>query len=245
MNDFAGKWILLSGASSGIGRACALKLAEAGANLVLLGRDQSALANFNAPQTRTYIVNLTDESEVKALVPKLKSDIGSLHGCVLAAGMHSFRPLMMESFTEIARPWSINTQSSLALLALLLKARLLIKGASIVLFSSAAAQTAGAGAVSYAASKGAIESATRALALEVASQSIRVNAVAPGVVRTPMSEKFLGRLTAEQLAAVESRHPMGIGSPEDVAGPVLFLLSDLSQWVTGAVLPVDGGYSIS
>lgn len=245
MIEFAGKSILVSGASSGIGRACAVKLAEAGANLVLLGRDESALSSLGISSARVYSVNLAIEPEVKALVPQLKADINALHGCVLAAGLHSFRPMMMESFDDIARPWSINAQSSLGLVALLLKARLLAKGASVVLFSSAAARTGGAGAVSYAASKGAIEGTTHSLALELAAQRIRVNAVSPGVVRTPMSEKFLSRLTSEQLAALEARHPMGIGSPEDVVGPVLFLLSDLSRWVTGTVLPVDGGYAVS
>jgi NAD(P)-dependent dehydrogenase (short-subunit alcohol dehydrogenase family) len=119
------------------------------------------------------------------------------------------------------------------------------KGGSVVLFSSAAARKAGAGAASYAASKGAIEAATYALALELASQRIRVNAVSAGVVRTPMSEGFLSKLTAEQLSALEARHPMGLGAPKDVVGPVMFLLSDQARWITGTVLPVDGGYSIA
>jgi NAD(P)-dependent dehydrogenase (short-subunit alcohol dehydrogenase family) len=151
----------------------------------------------------------------------------------------------METFQDIQRPWSINTQSCLGLLALLLKARLIAKGASVVLLSSAAARKAGAGAVSYAASKGAIESATYSLALELASQAIRVNAISPGVVRTPMSDAFLSKLTPEQVADLEARHPMGLGTPEDIAGPALFLLSNAARWITGAVLPVDGGYSVA
>jgi NAD(P)-dependent dehydrogenase (short-subunit alcohol dehydrogenase family) len=243
--DFSGKKILVTGASSGIGRACALQLKSAGAHIVAIGRNEAGLLDIGLAATQICTLDLADEAAVKAVIPRLKAEFGPLDGCVFAAGLHTFRPLIMESFNDIYRPWSINVQSCLGLLALLVKGRLIAKGGSVVLFSSAAARTAGAGAVSYAASKGAIESATSALALELASQKIRVNAVSPGVVRTPMSEGFLGKLTPAQLTALETRHPMGFGTPDDVASPVLFLLSNDARWITGAVLPVDGGYAIA
>ena len=245
MLELQGKKILVSGASSGIGRACALQLAQSGAEIVAIGRNEAAIGELGIAGLRPFIVDLADEAAVKMLIPRLKADVGPIDGLVLAAGIHTFRPLLMESFTDIQKPWAINVQSCLGVIALLLKARLVAKGGSIVLFSSAAARKAGAGAVSYAASKGAVEAATRALALELAPQRIRVNAVSAGVVRTPMSEGFMSKLTTEQLASLESAHPMGIGAPEDVAGPVLFLLSNHASWVTGVTLPVDGGYSIS
>jgi NAD(P)-dependent dehydrogenase (short-subunit alcohol dehydrogenase family) len=245
MTDITGKTIVVTGASSGIGRACALALAAAGAHPVLIGRDESRLVSLGLPSAKAYALDLVDESAVKALIPRLKVEIGPVDGCVLAAGIHSFRPLVMESFQDIQRPWATNTQSTLGFLAQLLKARMIAKGAGVVLFSSAAAHKAGAGAVSYAASKGAIESATYAMALELAPQRIRVNAISAGVVRTPMSDKLLGKLSPEQLAALELQHPMGFGAPEDISGPVLFLLSDDARWITGAVLPVDGGYSVA
>jgi NAD(P)-dependent dehydrogenase (short-subunit alcohol dehydrogenase family) len=245
MADFSGKKVLLTGASSGIGRACALRLVAAGAYIVAVGRNDTALRDIGIAAEQIYTIDLLDEAAIKAFIPRLKTDIGPLDGCVLAAGMHTFRPLLMESFNDIYRPWAINVQSPLGFLALLIKGRLLAKGGSLVLFSSTAAHMAAAGAVSYAASKGAIESATHGLAVELAAQNIRVNAVAPGVVRTPMSESFLSKLTADQLIALEIRHPMGFGMPDDVAGPVLFLLSNEARWITGIVLPVDGGYAIA
>jgi NAD(P)-dependent dehydrogenase (short-subunit alcohol dehydrogenase family) len=245
MVDFSGKKFLVTGASSGIGRACALRVAAVGGKIVVIGRNKDSLENLGVQAPIAFTLDLVDEAAVKALIPRLKAEVGPLDGCVLAAGIHTFRPLMMENYQDIQRPWAVNVQSCLGFLAQLLRARLIAKGASVVLFSSAAARKAGAGAVSYAASKGAIESATHALALELASQKIRVNAISAGVVRTPMSEGFLGRLTAEQLAALEASHPMGFGEPEDIAGPVMFLLSSQASWITGAVLPVDGGYSVA
>jgi len=245
MSDFRNKKIVITGASSGIGRACATALLAAGADVIALGRNEAALAELGIDRSRIYILDVSDDAGVKALIPRLKAEVGSIDGCVLAAGIHSFRPFILESPQDLQRMWTVNVQGCMGLVAQVLKGRLVAKGASLVFFSSAAAQRAGAGAVSYAASKGAIESAVRGLALELASQKIRVNAISAGVVRTPMSEAFLRRLTSQQLAALEANHPMGFGSPEDIAAPVLFLLSDCARWITGAVLPVDGGYAVA
>jgi NAD(P)-dependent dehydrogenase (short-subunit alcohol dehydrogenase family) len=244
MFDFAGRTILITGASSGIGRACAQRLAAANAHIVAIGRNAATLQDLAAGKAHTYAVDLADESAVKDMVARLKAEVGPLDGCVLSAGVHGLRPLMMESYKDLYRPWAVNVQGVLGVLALLVKNRLIAKGGSVVLFSSASARRGGAGMVSYAASKGAIEAATQALAAELVSQAIRVNAVAPGVVRTPMSEGFLKRLTPEQIATLEARHLMGFGTPEDVAGPVAFLLSQDARWITGIVLAVDGGYGI-
>jgi len=244
--DFSGKTILVTGASSGIGKSCAELLAAAGARVIATGRRAEALAEVHGvgePDRRA--VDLTDESAMKAFVNELSAAGCKFDGCVLAAGAHTFRPLMLETFDELAKPWKINVQSCLGLVAALAKSRKFTKGASVVLFSSAAARIGSPGAVAYVASKGAVEAATATLALELGSMGVRVNAVAPGVVKTPMSEAFLAKLSAEQLDRVKAHHPMGLGSPEDLAGPVAFLLSDEARWINGVVLAVDGGYSIA
>jgi NAD(P)-dependent dehydrogenase (short-subunit alcohol dehydrogenase family) len=246
MPRFDGKTILVTGASSGIGRGCAQRLAEEGARLVLVGRNEAALNSITCGGPHCVLLaDLTDEAAVKQLVVQIKSNLGVLAGCVLAAGVHAFHPLRMESFADLARPWQTNVQGSLGFLAHAVRGALFMREASVVLFSSAAAETAAPGAVAYAASKGAVEAATRTLAVELAGQCIRVNAVAPGVVRTPMTDDWLGKLTPDQAARLEARHPMGFGKPADIAGPVAFLLSDDARWVNGTVLPVDGGYSIA
>jgi len=242
----AGKRIFITGASSGLGKACALRLAAHGALLTLIGRNAEALQSVAGEgPAKTYICDLADEGSIKALVSDLKKDGVAFDGCVLAAGLHEIRPLVVENFANLLKMWAVNVQGSLGLLAAVLRAKLLARGSAVVLFSSIAARAGGPGLVSYAASKGAIEAATRSLALELAQQRIRVNAVAPGVVRTPMTETFLGRLSPEQVARIEAEHPLGIGQPEDVAGPVEFLLSDDARWITGSVLVVDGGFSVA
>lgn len=246
VSTHTGRTVLVTGASSGLGKACAERLIRDGANVIAVGRDRERLLAVEGISLDNVIVaDLLQPDDIKRIVDGLKSSQRSLNGCVLAAGVHSFRPIMLENFAEIAKPMASNVLSPLALVAALVKSRALAKGASVVLFSSTAARTGSPIAVSYAASKGAIESATFSLALELAPQGIRVNAVAPGVIRTPMSEGFLSKLTAEQVARLDARHVLGAGSPSDVSGPVAFLLSDDARWVTGAVLPIDGGYSIS
>jgi NAD(P)-dependent dehydrogenase (short-subunit alcohol dehydrogenase family) len=242
---FSGKRILITGASSGIGRSCALKLSEEGAELILVGRNESTLTIADAEhRVRVFTADLTSEIAVKETFSRIKKEVGSLNGVVLAAGLHAFRPLSMEGYADLASLFSINVQGSLGVVALLLRHRLLARGSSVIFFSSAASSKGSPGAVAYAASKGALEASTRSLALELASQQIRVNAVAPGVVRTPMSEAMLGKLTADQIESLEARHPLGFGIPEDVAGAVVFLLSEEARWITGVVMPVDGGFRL-
>jgi len=242
MNQLESKTILVTGASSGLGLACARLASERGARLVLVGRDEARLREqFPDDKHLTIACDVAQEDGVKSLAAALKTQTLQPEGWVLAAGVQEIRPLLMESAGSLETLWRTNVFGTLGLLAAMLKARLVPKGASIVLFSSAAARGGGAGLVSYAASKGALEAVTHSLALELAGQRIRVNALAPGVVRTPMSDRYLKRLTAAQVEALEKQHPLGFGTPEQVAGPALFLLSDDAQWITGTVLTVDGG----
>ncbi|MFN7939197.1 MAG: SDR family oxidoreductase [Bryobacteraceae bacterium] len=234
--------VLVTGAASGLGEACATALAAAGVRLVLpVRRREAAQERFADPRHIVVDCDVSQEESVQNLVGLLRTEKIVLNGVVLAAGTQDIRPLSFETKATLQATWEVNVYGSLGLLAGLLKARRIAKESSIVLFSSAATQAGGIGLVSYAASKGALEGATRSLAMELASQRIRVNAIAPGVVETPMSGRYMGRMSAPQIEAVRASHPLGFGVPQDIASLVTFLVSDTAKWITGTVITIDGG----
>jgi NAD(P)-dependent dehydrogenase (short-subunit alcohol dehydrogenase family) len=246
-SEMTGRTILVTGATSGIGRACAERLAAVGARLVLTGREAASLNAVlaDAASTVRLEVDLAKPDAPSVIAAELKRLAVPLDGAVFAAGVSAMRPVMMESADTLEKMWRVNYAAAIGTAGALQKARLLRPGGSLVFFSSASAGSGGGGMVSYASTKGAIESAVRALAVELAAQRIRVNAVAPGVVVTPMSDRNLERLSADQRTALEKRHPLGFGQPDDVAAAVEFFLGQGSRWVTGAVLAVDGGFSVA
>lgn len=236
------KSVLITGASSGLGKACAQRLAADGYRVILAGRNQPSLEAVAAEcGARYYVCDVKDETATRDMLGEVKQQCGPIHGWVLAAGIQELRPLMMEAVSSLQKTWEVNVLGTLGLLAQALKLRLVAKGGSIVLFSSAATLSGGAGLVSYAASKGALEAAARSLAIELAGQHIRVNSLAPGVILTPMSERYLGKLKPEQVEALRQAHPLGFGDPSDIAGTVGFLLSNDARWITGTTLVIDGG----
>lgn len=164
----------------------------------------------------------------------------ALDAAVLAAGQHAFYPLQLMRGRTIDEMLANNVRSAL------LCTRAAVKlaprgGASIVWVSSAAAILGQPAESLYAAAKGALVSACRSLATELAPRRIRVNAVAPGVVETPMSRAWLSLLNPDQVNAVRGRHLLGFGSPCDVAAGIAFLASDEARWITGTCLTIDGG----
>jgi len=241
---FEGRTVLVTGASSGIGLAVARSFADEGASVVCTARTKERLdevvADLPGSGHLALSFDAANEVEVDVAANQLKTEKRTIHAAVLCAGRHSIRPLQLLKAIHIDDSLGANVRS--ALLCTKLAAKLAPKeGASIVWVSSAAAMIGNAGEAAYAAGKGALLSACRSVAAELASRQIRINAVAPGVVETPMSERWLSQLAPEQKEAIRCRHLLGFGRAEDVAAAIAFLSSDEARWITGTCLTVDGG----
>lgn len=237
------KRILVTGASSGIGRAVAAAVARAGATVILNGRNRDrlteALAEVGGVEGGHLAIpaDLTNPGEVDALCAKA----GELDGFVHAAGVAKVAPLRYTTDKIVRRLLEVNTEAPIHLARGLVTSRLLRRGASLVFLSSLAALHGWKGYVAYGASKGALVAATLAMASELAAKQIRCNCLCPGIVRTPMLE---GGFDAARLAEEEKKYPLGFGDPGDVAAAAIFLLSDAGRWITGQSLVLDGGASL-
>jgi NAD(P)-dependent dehydrogenase (short-subunit alcohol dehydrogenase family) len=244
--DMTGRRFLVTGASSGIGAATALLLAKLGGRVVLAGRDPERLAGVLAELPgEGHAAESFDLGDIDGIPPwmtRLSGD-GAFSGVAHCAGVQALRPLRITDAGFVEEVLRLNVASAIAIGRGFRQRGVAAKPASLVLVSSTAGMTGQAGNVAYTASKGAIIAAAKGLAMELVRDGIRVNAVAPALVRTPMSEKSMRIWSAEQLAAVEAIHPMGFGEAEDVANAIAFLIGDMAKWITGTTLVVDGGYT--
>ena len=244
LNDLT---FLVTGASSGIGACVCTIISELGGRVVGFGRDharlEASIKSLNGYGHIGFSVELTNQEKVTEAVKVLGDNGVRLNGLVHCAGVHSLRTMATQKQEHIMHVLATNVAAPLALTRVVLNEKIVSEGASIVFLSSAAAFRGEAALSAYTASKGALVSVVRALAAELLPRNIRVNAVAPGLIDTPMSRIFLSKLSAERLIAVRHNHPFGFGVVEDVARPITFLLSPAARFINGQTLAIDGGLS--
>ena len=243
-----GRKILITGASSGIGKATAKLAAAMGAVCVINGRDETrlnaTLAELEGEGHKAIAIPLTPEN-CKEFVVKAVSLVGPLNGFVHCAGIEKTMPFRITELSDLHEIMSINLYAFWEITRELVKKKNHEQEKlSIVGIASVAGQNGASGKTAYAASKGALISLTKSLASEYAEQKIRFNCVCPGYVETPMLNniKRLYKTEEEFGEAIVKKHALGLGKPEDVANAVAYLLSDASRWVTGTTMNVDGGY---
>lgn len=245
--QMTGRRVLVTGASSGLGRAVAVLLAELDCKVVLCARDAARLAETRqALAGEGHAVEVFDLNDVDAIpgwMKTLAERHGPLDGLVHSAGVLTTKPLKLLGAADWEKAMRVNVVAGSALAKGFRQRGVCTGTGSIVYLSSVMGLVGQPGQSLYSATKGALVAMTRSLALELARENIRVNCVAPAVVLAGMSEQLQQNVTPEQFAQITAMHPLGLGRGEDVAHAAAFLLGGGSRWITGTTLVVDGGYT--
>lgn len=235
-----GKTVLVTGASSGIGRATAIECSKLGAKVVITARHEErlkeALSALEGDGHQLILCEMTSDDDLTNLV----ETVPVLDGLVCNAGINKLVPIRQLKAEDLNHIFEVNTFSSIILLQKLMKKKKLAEDASVVYTSSISGIGAAAvGESMYIASKGALSAFVKAAALECSKKGIRINAVCPGMVKTEMSDAYdLNEGDNEDL----KNYPLGrYANPVDIAWAIIYLLSNASSWVTGTNLVIDGG----
>jgi len=238
-----GKTILVTGASSNIGRQIAVKCSEMGAKVIATARNEErlkeTLGKMAGEGHEILQCDLSDAEQIPALVAQMPD----LDGIVMCAAVFRTTPIRNNRRKYTEEMFKTNTFANIDLVQLLLKNRKIKDGGSILFISSVAAYRPYAGNALYSATKGAINSFCQVLAIEQGGRKIRANCVSPGIIQSDMEVKDWA-VSQEELDKEEARFPLGFGHTEDIAYAAVYMMSDASKWVTGTNMIVDGGQSI-
>lgn len=238
------KTILVTGASSGIGKAIAIECAKMGAKVVVTGRNEARLQETHSLLEGNQPDYIVADLSVNEDVVRVSKELSTLNGLVNCAGLTKVAPFPFATRDSFEEVMNVNFFAPTELTRLLVKSKKIGKGSSIVFISSVSGVYCSAIASSiYSASKGAVNGLVKGIALDLASKGIRVNCVNPGMIDTHIFSE--GKITQEQLKEDTERYPLKrYGKPEEVAYAVIYLLSDASSWTTGSNLLIDGGYTL-
>lgn len=243
------KCVVITGASSGIGKQTAITCARLGARVALFGRNEERLSGLvgllEGDGHISFSFDITDTTQLEAALTGVFNTMGLVDGFVHSAGIQKTLPFKLTGTEVFSNQFKVNVLAGFESCRIMLRKNYFNPaGGSIVLISSINGVIGAAAQVAYSASKGAVISGVKSLALELAPRNIRVNSISPGMVEnTQMTKGIINQLSTEWEARNKVEYPMGWVSADDVANGCVFLLSDASQKITGTNLIVDGGFS--
>lgn len=242
--DLSEKNILVTGATSGIGKQIAISCISNGANVIFCGRSEEKLLNLRKLYGDRHKYIKADISNDDGILHLTEESV-NLDGVVHCAGIIKITPTNYMTRYDLESIMNTNFIASALLTTSLLKGKKINKCSSIVFISSIAGNfSAMKGNAMYSASKGAMNAYAKVLALELSSKKIRVNTINPGMVTTDLWQNESSELSSEQILVDEKKYPLGYGEPTDVAEATVFLLSNKSKWITGSNIILDGGFTI-
>ena len=246
--SLSNKTILITGASSGIGRSCAVQCSKMGASLLLMGRNVDELNRTVSelqPGTKVEMIvaDFSKMVDLELVIAEKIVTIGKIAGFIHCAGVEKTLPLKKQTSEVFQSIFDINVLAGFELAKIISLKKYKAEKASFVFIASVAGMVGESGKTIYSASKGAVISGARSMSMELARSDIRVNSISPAMVKTPILEKMFDGIGEEATQNIIKKHPLGIGEPEDVANACVFLLSDAAKWITGTNLVVDGGYT--
>jgi NAD(P)-dependent dehydrogenase (short-subunit alcohol dehydrogenase family) len=240
--------VLVTGASSGIGKGIAILLSRLGAKVICSGRDEERLQKtFDKLEGSGHAFssfNLLDVEDIRPWIGEISKHQGKLWGIVHAAGISHTLPVSLIDREKFEQVVTLNAEAAFFLAKAMLSASIRDdRGGSIVFISSIMSMVSQPAISSYSFSKAALTGLTKSLAIEFAPKNIRVNCVSPAYVRTPLLDDMIKKWGKDQIEELISRHPLGLGEIQDVAYSTAFLLSEAARWITGSNLLIDGGYT--
>jgi NAD(P)-dependent dehydrogenase (short-subunit alcohol dehydrogenase family) len=237
--------ILITGASSGIGREISIKLSEQGYQCILTGRNMKELNNtlsmMSGINHSIFSGNINDHS----FINKISNEINDLIAVIHSAGIIKLLPLKFINKDDFDKIMNTNLFSPFFLTQSLIKKKKILNDSSILFISSISGPIIGSkGNLMYSASKSAINGIVKVLALELAEKKIRVNSISAGMIYSNMWKEENNPISSEQLIQDSKKYPLGYGKPSDVASLASFLVSNESTWITGSTIVIDGGFTI-
>lgn len=244
--DLTGKKIIVTGASSGIGRETCILLSKLSAKVIMIARREEklkdTLSELNGLEHLYYCYDLKDIDGIENMIKQIIKKNGPVDGFVHSAGIGNYRPLNMIKPKFLREVMEVNFYSFVEIVRCITKRNCFNEGMNIVGVSSISSQQGNQTKTAYCASKAAMDAAIRCMAKELAPKKVRVNSVVPALIKTKLYDVFLDMGSdSEDAKNVMARQYLGLGEPIDVANMIAYLLSDAAKFITGTSIPIDGG----